>query len=55
MSTHRIEWEKMLVNESFTSTYDASSLVRKANRRFAPKKWACRKGPKVNYVVVRVK
>lgn len=55
MSTQRIEWEKMVVNESFAIGYNASGLVRSANQRLAPKKWVCRKGPKVNYVVVRVK
>lgn len=55
MSKERHPFTTMMVNESFVIGYDASGLVRGANRRHAPKKWACRKGPKTNWVVVRLK
>jgi hypothetical protein len=55
MSKERPEFKTMRVNESFPTRYDASYLVRHANKRHAPKKWVCRKGPLINWVVVRVK
>lgn len=48
-------WDAMAVNESFVIGYSATGIVRNANKTYAPKQWRCRKGPVVNWVVVRVK